>query len=135
MSTENSFGTRTSLSVGDTTVAFHSLETLERGGFPAVARLPYSLKILLENLLRREDGRSVTADDIPGRTGTYSLVALPESHEVLLALLGANYRMTFTHDPIPPEPPAQTGTASSIQGKWKSSISSIRYSYSIDSPY
>jgi aconitate hydratase len=52
------------LSVGDTTVAFHSLETLERGGFPAVARLPYSLKILLENLLRREDGRSVTADDI-----------------------------------------------------------------------
>ncbi len=64
MSTENSFGTRTSLSVGDTTVAFHSLETLERGGFPAVARLPYSLKILLENLLRREDGRSVTADDI-----------------------------------------------------------------------
>ncbi len=64
MTTENSFGTRTSLSVGDTTVAFHSLETLERGGFPAVARLPYSLKILLENLLRREDGRSVTADDI-----------------------------------------------------------------------
>ena len=64
MSTENSFGTRASLSVGDTTVAFHSLETLERGGFPAVARLPYSLKILLENLLRREDGRSVTADDI-----------------------------------------------------------------------
>ena len=64
MSTENSFGTRTSLSVGDTRVAFHSLETLEHAGFPAVARLPYSLKILLENLLRREDGRSVTADDI-----------------------------------------------------------------------
>ncbi|MEE2966136.1 MAG: aconitate hydratase AcnA [Acidobacteriota bacterium] len=64
MSTENSFGTRTSLSIGDTRIAFHSLETLERGGFPAVARLPYSLKILLENLLRREDGRSVTADDI-----------------------------------------------------------------------
>jgi len=64
MSTENSFGTRTSLSVGDTSVAFHSLETLEHAGFPAVARLPYSLKILLENLLRREDGRSVTADDI-----------------------------------------------------------------------
>ena len=64
MSTENSFGTRTSLSVGDTRVAFHSLETLERAGFPRVARLPYSLKILLENLLRREDGRSVTAEDI-----------------------------------------------------------------------
>ncbi|MDE0830353.1 MAG: aconitase family protein, partial [Vicinamibacterales bacterium] len=64
MSTENSFGTRTSLSVGGTAVALHSLETLERAGFPAVARLPYSLKILLENLLRREDGRSVTAEDI-----------------------------------------------------------------------
>ena len=64
MSTENSFGTRTSLSVSGTPVAFHSLETLERAGFPAVARLPYSLKILLENLLRREDGRSVTAEDI-----------------------------------------------------------------------
>jgi aconitate hydratase len=64
MSTENSFGTRTSLSVGGTSVALHSLETLERAGFPAVARLPYSLKILLENLLRREDGRSVTAEDI-----------------------------------------------------------------------
>ncbi len=64
MNTENSFGTRTSLSVGDTPVAFYSLERLERAGFPGVARLPYSLKILLENLLRREDGRSVTAEDI-----------------------------------------------------------------------
>ena len=64
MSTENSFGTRASLSVGDTTVAFHSLETLERGGFPAVARLPYSLKILLENLLRFEDDNTVKAADI-----------------------------------------------------------------------
>ena len=64
MSTENSFGTRSSLLVGDTQVAFHSLETLERAGFPGVSRLPYSLKILLENLLRREDGRSVTAEDI-----------------------------------------------------------------------
>ena len=69
MSTHNTFGTRTLLSVGDTTVSFHSLQALERAGFPNVARLPYSLKILLENLLRHEDGQSVTPDDIQALAG------------------------------------------------------------------
>ncbi len=69
MSTHNTFGTRTALSVGDITVSFHSLPALERAGFPNVARLPYSLKILLENLLRREDGHSVTPDDIQALAG------------------------------------------------------------------
>src|SRR5580704_11240642 len=40
-----------------------SLRALEAGGFPGVSRLPYSLRILLENLLRHEDGRFVTAAD------------------------------------------------------------------------
>ena len=69
MSTHNTFGTRTSLTVGDTTLSFHSLSALEHAGFPNVARLPYSLKVLLENLLRREDGRSVTPDDIQALAG------------------------------------------------------------------
>ena len=69
MSSHNTFGTRTALSVEDTTVSYYSLEALERAGFPTVARLPYSLKILLENLLRREDGQSVTADDIQALAG------------------------------------------------------------------
>ena len=60
----NTFGTLSTLSAGDATVSYHSLEALERAGFPRVARLPYSLKVLLENLLRREDGGSVTADDV-----------------------------------------------------------------------
>ncbi|MEE2635871.1 MAG: aconitate hydratase AcnA [Acidobacteriota bacterium] len=60
----NTFGTLKTLSVGDSTVSFYSLEHLERSGFPGIGRLPYSLKVLLENLLRREDGRSVTSDDI-----------------------------------------------------------------------
>ena len=60
----NTFGTLSTLSAGDATVSYHSLEALERAGFPRVARLPYSLKVLLENLLRREDGRRVTADDV-----------------------------------------------------------------------
>jgi aconitate hydratase A / 2-methylisocitrate dehydratase len=59
----NSFQTRTSLAVGSDTFTLYSLPALERA-FPKVARLPYSLKILLENLLRREDGGFVKADDI-----------------------------------------------------------------------
>ena len=59
----DSFHTRTALTVGADTVSFFSLPALEQQ-FPAVARLPYSLKILLENLLRREDNAFVKAADI-----------------------------------------------------------------------
>jgi aconitate hydratase len=59
----NSYATRTPLAVGSETVIIYSLKALERA-FPNVARLPFSLRILLENLLRREDGRFVSADDI-----------------------------------------------------------------------
>src|ERR1700730_16782134 len=45
-------------------IGLFSLRTLEAGGFPGVSRLPYSLRILLENLLRHEDGRFVKAADI-----------------------------------------------------------------------
>ena len=61
---KNSFETLTSLTVSGKSIQYHSLPALERVGFSNVARLPYSLKILLENLLRCEDGRVVTADDI-----------------------------------------------------------------------
>jgi len=60
----NSFSTRRSVTVGAGTVDYYSLPALAESGVADVSRLPYSLKILLENLLRREDGRSVTADDI-----------------------------------------------------------------------
>src|SRR6187401_950534 len=60
----NSFHTRTALQVGSSTVDIFSLPALERAGFPGVSRLPFSLKILLENLLRREDDAFVHADDI-----------------------------------------------------------------------
>jgi aconitate hydratase len=59
----DTFKTRTTLTSGTETVTIYSLPTLERE-FPQAARLPYSLKILLENLLRREDHRFVKADDI-----------------------------------------------------------------------
>jgi aconitate hydratase len=59
----NSFGARSTLEVGGQTFQVFDLEALDRRGLP-VARLPYSLKILLENLLRREDGRTVRPEDI-----------------------------------------------------------------------
>jgi aconitate hydratase len=64
MSIVNSFGTRTALAVGGRTYQMFSLPALERAGFPEIARLPFSLKILLENLLRHEDGRFVKAADV-----------------------------------------------------------------------
>ena len=64
MSTVDSFGTRTALQVGGRSVQYFSLGALEKNGFPEIARLPFSLKILLENLLRHEDGRFVKKADI-----------------------------------------------------------------------
>src|SRR5213595_3676089 len=64
MPTANSFGTRTVLPVGDQRVTIHSLRTLQRSGYPEISRLPYSMKILLENLLRHEDGRFVKSADV-----------------------------------------------------------------------
>ena len=64
MPTLNTFGTRTELRVGGQSVQIYSLPALEKAGFPGVSRLPYSMKILLENLLRREDDAFVKADDI-----------------------------------------------------------------------
>ncbi len=57
----NSFGTKSTFQ-GKT---IYSLPTLEKKfALPSLAKLPYSMKVLLENLLRREDGEAVTADDI-----------------------------------------------------------------------
>jgi aconitate hydratase len=64
MPTLNSFGTRTNITVGGQAVEISSLPALEKAGFGGVSRLPFSLKILLENLLRREDDAFVKADDI-----------------------------------------------------------------------
>ncbi|WP_309232776.1 aconitase family protein, partial [Nocardiopsis sp. BMP B8015] len=55
----NSFGARDTLRVGDESYEIFRLESVEGS-----KRLPYSLKVLLENLLRTEDGANVTADHI-----------------------------------------------------------------------
>jgi len=59
----NSFGSRATLKVGGRGYEIHHLGALDKAGLP-VARLPYSLKILLENLLRLEDGRTVRREDV-----------------------------------------------------------------------
>jgi aconitate hydratase len=60
----DSFKSRRSLSVGGETYENFSLPEAEKNGLPHISRLPFSLKVLLENLLRSEDGRSVSDDDI-----------------------------------------------------------------------
>jgi aconitate hydratase len=52
------------LKVGSKTYAYFSLPAAEKNGLKGISRLPFSLKVLLENLLRNEDGRSVTKEDI-----------------------------------------------------------------------
>src|SRR3972149_10254550 len=60
----DSFGTRTRQSVGKRTYEIFRMDALERRGVGNVSRLPLSLKGLLENLLRHEDGTSVRSEDI-----------------------------------------------------------------------
>jgi len=60
----NSFGAAAKLRVGNTEYEYFRLAQLEKRGVGGVARLPFSTKILLENLLRNEDGKRVTADDV-----------------------------------------------------------------------
>jgi len=60
----NSFGARTTLRVGSKSVEIFDLHAIERAGLGEVARLPFSLRVLLENLLRHEDGRGVREEDI-----------------------------------------------------------------------
>jgi aconitate hydratase len=69
MGSNNSFDTLSSLNAGGETLHYFSLGKLEKAGFPTLARLPFSLKILLENLLRREDARFVDPEDITALAG------------------------------------------------------------------
>ena len=64
MSATNSFGTRDKLNVGAQSFEIYRLEHLERHSSKNMSKLPFSLRILLENLLRNEDGRFVHPEDI-----------------------------------------------------------------------
>ena len=60
---QNSFGSRSSLRVGNKEYEIYRIDALDKQGL-STRQLPYSLRILLENLLRTENGRSVMPEDI-----------------------------------------------------------------------
>src|SRR5262249_33051734 len=64
MDSLNSFGAASTLTAGGGQYKIYSLETIERTGVARTSRIPYSIKILLENLLRSEDSRTVKRADI-----------------------------------------------------------------------
>ena len=64
MASNDSLKTRRELDVGGKTYAYYSLAAAEEAGLTGISRLPVSMKVLLENLLRNEDGKSVGPDDL-----------------------------------------------------------------------
>ncbi len=60
----DSFKCRKTLKVGSKNYVYFSLTAAEKNGLKGASRLPYSMRVLLENLLRHEDGNTVTKDDI-----------------------------------------------------------------------
>jgi len=61
---QDTLKTRRTLAVGSKTYDYFSIPAAQEAGLGDVSRLPFSLKVLLENLLRFEDGRTVTVDDV-----------------------------------------------------------------------
>ena len=66
MASLDSYKCRKKLTVGAKTYEIFSLKAAEKNGLEGVSKLPFCMKVLLENLLRFEDGRTVTKDDIAG---------------------------------------------------------------------
>ncbi len=80
----NSFASLSTLNVGEATYNYYQLSALERAGVAKLAQLPFAIRILLENLLRFEDGRIVTRADIealaqwsPATAGTREIAYRP----------------------------------------------------------
>src|ERR1035438_2519861 len=66
---KNSFGASAKLRAGSSEYEYYRLARLEEKGVGHIGRLPFSIKILLENLLRNEDGRRVSARDVEAVAG------------------------------------------------------------------
>ncbi len=64
MASLDSFKARKKVTVGTKTYHYFSLKAAEKNGLEGISRLPYSMKVLLENLLRFEDGKTVTKENI-----------------------------------------------------------------------
>jgi len=76
----DSFKSKKTLTAGGKTYTYYSLKEAEKNGLTGISRLPVSLKVLLENLLRFEDGRTVKAEDI--RAIAAWMAERTSSHEI-----------------------------------------------------
>ncbi|MEH6524711.1 MAG: aconitate hydratase AcnA [Sneathiella sp.] len=65
----DSLNTRRTLDIDGKSYDYYSIPAAEDAGLGDVSRLPFSLKVLLENLLRHEDGRTVTSEDVAAIAG------------------------------------------------------------------
>jgi len=77
---KNSFGARSTLNTAEGPVGYFRLSKLADSGFTGIDRLPFSIKILLENLVRNEDGNIITTNDIENMAGWNA--DAPVYHEV-----------------------------------------------------
>jgi len=76
----DTFKSKKTLTVGGKSYTYFSIPDAEKNGLEGVSKLPSSMKVVLENLLRFEDGRTVTADDI--RAVAQWLVERKSNHEI-----------------------------------------------------
>jgi hypothetical protein len=81
---KDTFGTRRTLDVAGKSYDYFSLEAAQAAGIGDISRLPYSLKVVLENMIRRENGRTVTVEDIKAigawlktKTSTHEIAYFP----------------------------------------------------------
>ena len=73
----DSFKCRKTLTAGGKTYVYYSLPEAEKNGLAGISKLPFSMKVLLENLLRHEDGRTVTKADIEAVAAWLTTTARP----------------------------------------------------------
>src|SRR6202043_3608689 len=85
MTSLDSFKCRKTLKVGGKSYVYYSLPTAEKNGLKGISKLPYSMKVLLENLLRNEDDRTVKKADIVAVSKWLKKRAL--EHEVAFRLV------------------------------------------------
>lgn len=131
MKVTNSFGARSLLRVGTAELEIYRLAALEREGVGAI-RLPYAIRILLENLLRHEDGATVTATEIealvnwpargepreiaftPGRVLLHDFTGVPAVVD-LAAMRAAVDRLSGDPSRVNPQVPTELVADHSVQ--------------------
>ena len=93
MASLDSFKCRRELQVGDKSYVYYDLKAAEANGLKGVSKLPMSLKVLLENLLRHEDGKTVMKADIEAMAGWLKTKTSEEVYAFLDALevIGLGY--------------------------------------------